>query len=141
MKTYEFHYGAKDGAHWLDRILNSDAFLVDQDRITSHGEAKGFLFDGHAVDDWTKTPDSSLFWNGRRYRCTICVDGKARGWFRSFRWAGKNPDAREFLQMGFGFKGNGRYTVTFRIQSDNTGAAGVRGPNLGQATGFNWGPK
>lgn len=57
------------------------------------------------------------------------------------RWAGKDPYAKEFLQFGLGWKLNGRLAALFRIQSDVKSAAGVSGPNVGQAIGWEYGTK
>lgn len=61
------------------------------------------------------------------------------GIFASVRWSSAT-DKKSLLQTGFGWKLNGRLGILMRIQSDKTSAAGVTGPNLGQATGFNYGP-
>lgn len=57
------------------------------------------------------------------------------------RWAGKSKLAKEYLQLGIGWKLNGRFGVLCRVQSDANAAAGVSGPNHGQAKGFNYGTK
>ena len=49
------------------------------------------------------------------------------------------PFKRARFQMGFGWKTNGRFAFTFRYQTDEKAAAGVHGPNYGQATGWNRG--
>lgn len=60
------------------------------------------------------------------------------GCFASVRWSGAT-DKKALLQIGAGWKLNGRLAVLLRIQSDKTSARGVTGPNHGQATGFNFG--
>lgn len=57
------------------------------------------------------------------------------------RWAGKNPERKEYLQTGFGWKLNGRLGALFRIQSDVASTAGVQGPNYGQGYGWEDGTK
>lgn len=43
------------------------------------------------------------------------------------------------FQCGIGWKLNGRFAILFRVQSDASSAAGVSGPNYGQAIGFDYG--
>lgn len=57
------------------------------------------------------------------------------GLFLHVRWCGAGC-RRAFLQTGFGWKLNGRFGILLRIQSDDSAAAGVYGPNLGQAAGW-----
>lgn len=60
----------------------------------------------------------------------------------SIRWAGSNPAKREFLQCYLpGWKLNGKFSAVFRIQSDNSAAAGFTSPNPNQAQGWMDGPK
>ena len=61
------------------------------------------------------------------------------GLFFAFRWSSAT-DKKALFQTGIGWKLNGRLGLLFRFQSDKTSAAGVTGPNFGQATGFNYGP-
>ena len=63
------------------------------------------------------------------------------GIFIGVRWAGNDPAKKEYLQLGLGTKLNGDFAATFRIQSDESAAAGTTGPNVGQAAGWNGGPK
>lgn len=57
------------------------------------------------------------------------------------RWAGSDPHSKEYLQFGFGWKMNGRFTITLRVQSDLGAAEGMDGANYGQAIGWADGPK
>lgn len=78
-------------------------------------------------------PATSLFYNAVffvRLNCPLGV-------FFSVRWAGESK--RAFLQTGFGWKLNGRFGLLFRVSSDAAAAAGVTGPNYGQAKGFDFG--
>ena len=63
------------------------------------------------------------------------------GVFVGIRWAGKDPTKREFWQAGFGYKLNGTFALTFRIQSDASAERGTNGPNWGQARGWDYGTK
>ncbi len=56
------------------------------------------------------------------------------------RWRGCT-DCKAFLQTHVGWKLNGDFAPTFRIQSDASGAAGYDFPNYGQAKGWEDGPK
>lgn len=51
------------------------------------------------------------------------------------------PLTAHFLQCGLGWKGNGRLAVLLRIQTDESAAAGMDGPNFGQADFMNDGTK
>lgn len=72
----------------------------------------------------------SLFRNGLLYVRLLWP----LGLFVHVRWCGSC--ARTFLQVGLGWKLNGRFAVLFRVQSDASAAAGVSGPNIGQAAGW-----
>ena len=70
-------------------------------------------------------------------------------WFRfmlpfyvgiGIRWRGTG-EGKEFLQAGLGWKLNGEFGMTLRIQSDASGASGTTGPNKGQAVGWADGTK
>lgn len=56
------------------------------------------------------------------------------------RWRGMG-EGREFLQAGLGWKLNGDFAATFRVQSDGSAARGTTGPNFGQAVGWQEGTK
>lgn len=62
------------------------------------------------------------------------------GIFFGVRWSGRT-DHKAFLHVGLGWKLNGTFAMTFRIQSDETAARGTNGPNVGQAIGWEGGPK
>jgi len=78
--------------------------------------------------------DKSLFWNGIiffRLMLPFYVG-------LQLRWcANCNPS---FFQIGLGWDLNGNFSGVCRFQTDESAAAGVSGPNLGQATGWNDGP-
>lgn len=142
------HYGPQWWAYALDRILNSSMFLKDTDRITTEAQAKGFVGDDpqagpYWVNGWVSVATKSLFYNATRFRRKVYVDGKLRGLFWSFRWSGY-IDRKAFLQCGIGFNLNGRFAVTFRIQSDKSNAAAAHpwgGPNLGHTVSWFGGDK
>lgn len=80
---------------------------------------------------------SSLYYNGMlflRFNFPFGV-------FVGIRWAGKDPSADEFWQAGFGYKLNGDFASTMRVQSDESAAQGTYGPNSGQARGWAGGTK
>lgn len=56
------------------------------------------------------------------------------------RWSGSSTE-RAYLQAHIGWKLNGVFAATFRIQSDAAAAAGHQSPNTGQAVGWADGPK
>lgn len=57
----------------------------------------------------------------------------------SFRWSG--GPGKSYVQIGLGWKRNGRIAADFRVQSDASSAAGTYGPNVGQAQGWEYGDK
>lgn len=78
--------------------------------------------------------DVSLFYNGLWMARVVGVHGSAipRGVFLHVR-----PTATgKRIQIGLGWKLNGRFTITFRVQSDESAARGTHGPNVGQAVGW-----
>lgn len=62
------------------------------------------------------------------------------GIFIGIRWSGSTTK-KAYLQTGTGWALNGRWKLLFRIQSDPASAAGVSGPNSGQAVGWEQGTK
>ncbi len=119
----------------LDRVLNSWPFCLDTDRITAMvALALGPTFSWIA---WGSDKTMSLYYNG-----IIYVRLMLPFWVGiQLRWAGSNPQVREYLQLGFGWKLNGRFGIHARIQSDASSSAGVSGPNVGQAWGWADGTK
>lgn len=121
------------GESWLMWKLGN-LLTVDQDFMKSVGWVCGVKFE----DKWKWKPirvaERSLFYNGVffiRFNWPL-------GLFGSFRWSAAT-DRKALFQCGIGFKLNGRFALLLRVQSDKTSAAGVTGPNVGQATGFDYG--
>lgn len=115
--------------YWLGNIT-----AINSDYIKSVGIAWLFKEDGK----WTFKPritgEQSLFFNAVFFiRLSL-----PSGLFLSIRWTA-NSSKKALWQSGIGWKLNGRFAILFRVQSDETAAAGVTGPNTGQATGFNYG--
>jgi len=121
------------GESWLMWKLGN-LLTVDEDSMRSVAVAWIFKEDGR----WVFTPrlcsDQALFFNAIFFIRLLWPFGL----YWMLRWAAEGP--RAYWQSGFGFKGNGRFSITFRIQGDKASAAGVNGPNLGQAQGFDFGP-
>lgn len=107
---------------------------IDSDWVKSVGVAWLFKEDGKWVFLPRVTGEQSLFYNAIFFlRLALPL-----GIFASFRWSSAT-DKKALLQTGAGWKLNGRLAILFRIQSDSSSAQGTTGPNLGQATGFNYG--
>lgn len=89
------------------------------------------------VKFFTDATDDSLFRNGIFF-CRFMLP-----FFVSLqiRWAGKNPQAREYFQTYTGWKFNGFFSIAFRFQSDSSAAAGFTSPNYGQAISWQDGGK
>lgn len=117
---------------WLWKVGNATA--IDSDSVKSVGLA--WLF--QEGSRWRFAPritgNTSLFYNAVFFVRLAWPFGL----FWSIRWSPRS-DCKALFQTGIGWKLNGRLALLFRIQSDKTSAAGVTGPNLGQATGFEYG--
>lgn len=117
----------------IDRLLNLWPFCLDEDSIRTVAVAWLFKENGAWVFKSRKCGDESLFYNAVFFmRLSLPFDI-----FWSIRWA--ENWRRSFLQTGIGWKGNGRFAILFRIQSNQSATEGVTGENFGQATGFNYG--
>lgn len=115
-------------------LLNQWPLLIDTDSVRSLGVAWLFKEGGRWCFLPRITGDVSLFYNAVFFlRLSVPF-----GAFASLRWSASST-ARALLQLGAGWKLNGRIALLLRIQSDATSAAGASGPNYGQATGFNYG--
>lgn len=115
-------------------LLNKWPLLIDTDSIRSVGIAWLFKENGTWVFRPRRTGAVSLYYNAVFFfRLNWPL-----GLFASVRWSA-STQARALLQAGIGWKLNGRFTVTLRVQSDATSAAGSAGPNYGQAQGFEYG--
>lgn len=96
---------------------------------TQKGWAVGWLAFGNAMSE-------SLYYNGMLY-FRVCLPF----WIGlGVRWRGTGV-GKEYWQGGLGWKTNGQFGANFRIQSDESAAAGTTGPNYGQAVGWNEGTK
>jgi len=144
-----------EGEPWLLYLIGN-LTAIDSNWVTSFGIAWLFKENGKWAFLPRLTGNTSLFYNAVffiRYTITPiwCVPcsvlaycGYAHwsmflvGLFFSIRWS-PSTTAKALFQGGLGWKLNGRLAILFRIQSDATSASGVTGPNLGQATGFNFG--
>ena len=136
MKTLEYNYG-----DWRDAMLNAYPLALDVGDIRPvFAAAYGANDQGDERPDWRSLErwhgDSaesrqSLFRNGVLFVRLL----RPFGVFVMLRWGGKNASPA-FLQAGIGWKLNGRFGLLLRLQSDASAAAGVTGPNLGQAVGF-----
>lgn len=115
-------------------LLNQWPLLLDTDSIKSVGVAWPFKEGG----EWRFLPRiteaRSLFYNAIFFLRLASPFGV----FVSVRWSASTT-AKALLQVGVGWKLNGRIALLLRIQSDASSAAGSSGPNYGQATGFEYG--
>jgi hypothetical protein len=116
---------------WLWKLGNLTA--IDSDMVKSIGFAWLFKEGGRWVFRPRVTGNVALFYNAVFF-LRLCWPF---GVFWMVRWAASGD--KQFAQGGGGYKLNGRLTITLRIQNDASAAAGVTGPNVGQATGFNYG--
>lgn len=115
-------------------LLNRWPFLLDTTSIKSIGIAWLFKEGGAWCFLPRVTGNKSQFYNAVLFlRLSLPF-----GIFASCRWSAA-IDTKALFQCGIGWKLNGRFGLTFRVQSDTSAAAGESGPNYGQATGFTYG--
>lgn len=117
-----------------DDLLNQWPLLLDTDSIKSVGVAWLFKAGGRWCLKPRITGDVSLFYNAVFF---LRLNWPL-GIFGAVRWSSSST-TKALLQLGAGWKLNGRIALLLRIQSDATSAAGASGPNYGQATGFDYG--
>lgn len=115
-------------------LLNQWPLLIDTDSVRSLGVAWLFKEDGRWCLLPRNTGEVSLFYNAVFFLRLSWPFGV----FASVRWSASST-AKALLQLGAGWKLNGRIALLLRIQSDATSAAGSSGPNYGQASGFDYG--
>jgi hypothetical protein len=116
---------------WLWRLGNWTA--IDSDTVKSVGIAWLFKEGGKWRFMPRITGNVALFYNAVFFlRLSFPL-----GIFWTIRWMVEGAHA--YWQAGVGWKLNGRFAPLLRIQGDAAAAAGVTGPNVGQATGFNYG--
>jgi hypothetical protein len=118
---------------WLNDALNRWPLCLDEDSMMS---IEAFAWD---ADGPYLCGDESLFMNGY-FMCRLegaDIGGgvyvpAGAGYLVQWKWRGR------YIRHCFwlGWKGNGRFTVTVRFQTPEESAAGVLGPNLGQASAF-----
>lgn len=141
------------GESWLLWKLGNLTAITDE-AVVSEGVMWLFKENGKWVFIPRLTGNRSLFYNAVFFfRYTVSPFtlitfylAVALGWywaliygvFVSFRWSGSTTK-KALFQTGFGHKLNGRLGLPLRFQSDKSSAAGVTGPNSGQAQGFNGG--
>ena len=130
------------GEPWLIWKLGN-LTAIDDSYIKSIGIAWLFKEGGQWDFKPLVTGNDSLFYNAVFFFRLTFIGWIPAGVFFMLRWAEIGPvlggKPRSFLQVGFGYKLNGRFGLPLRVQNDVSSAAGVTGPNVGQATGFNYG--
>lgn len=115
-------------------MLNKWPLLLDTDSVKTVGVAWLFKEGGRWKFAPRITGDVSLFYNAIFFlRLSFPF-----GVFFALRWS-SSTTAKALLQIGAGWKLNGRIALLVRVQSDASSAAGSSGPNYGQATGFEYG--
>lgn len=118
---------------WLMWKLGN-ALVVPREWVKSIGIVWGFKEN----DKWCFKPritgQDSLYFNGVIFlRFSLPFDIRL-----GIRWSGRT-DRASLWQGGLGFKLNGRFAPTFRVQSDDSAAAGTSSPNYFDGVGWNYG--
>ena len=124
---------------WLNALLNLPPFLLPLEAIVPvlcltlgfkrATQGRWMLL---AVD---AGPNPQMFWNGAicvRFLLPFCV-------CLQLRW--RAAGSPSYLQVMFGWKINGRFTVCCRAEDDASAAAGILAPNTDQASGWAEGGK
>jgi hypothetical protein len=124
-----------DGS-WLGNLLDKFPFVLRKDSMRSFAFA--WLFIDPATGKWDLRPrrceNASQFYNAVFFLRLSWPFGVSL----SLRFS-DSTQAHAIIQLTLGWKLNGRIAFELRLQSDQTSAAGVSGPNTGQATGWNFG--
>jgi len=120
VKTIELNHGG----NWIDRLLNAWPACIHSDAV-----ATLFTFAWDA-DGWYRPASKSLYYNGRLF---LRITSPGGVWLH----IRLRPEWRKF-QCGAGWKLNGRFGLTFRLQTDESASAGAHenAPNIGQARGW-----
>lgn len=122
-----------DKESWLQWQLGN-WLVVPVEWVRSVGIVWGFKEN----DKWCLKPrvtgEDSLYFNGILFlRLSLPLDARF-----GLRWSGSTTKAALF-QTGAGFKLNGRFAPTFRVQSDESAAAGTNSPNYFSGRGWEYG--
>lgn len=107
---------------------------IDSDYIKSIGFAWIFKENGKWVFTPRITGEDSMYFNAVFFIRFLLPFGI----FWGIRWS-ESSSKKALWQAGIGFKLNGRFAITFRVQSDDSAEAGYNSPNPGQAKGFEYG--
>lgn len=137
---------------WLQDFLNRAALDTDtlRTRAVSWGAGTADAPDYRALrvlgapswvepehdDSNPRNPGfQSLYYNGIVFQRLVFGERWWHfGWWLQLKWS-RNTQ----LQLGFGYKINGRLGGNLRYQTDESAARGTTGPNSGQAAGWAWG--
>ena len=117
---------------WLDRLALPPAWVLRVFYIQLGYQVAGKWKIGRVRFFTTVEDDTGLFRNGIlfvRFMLPFFIS-------LQIRWAGSNPNKREYLQTYIGWKFNGYFSAVFRVQSDASAAAGFTSPNFNQAVGW-----
>ena len=135
--------------HWYDGILNSWPFLIDDTSVKSAGMAIGYMDNKVWHESPRSTGNDHQYFNARFFVRIVWPFGL----FFHIRWTDKvfywpkwvyrigGKQVQQFCQFGIGYKMSGRFAIHYRAQTDASAAVGYHPglPNLGHATGFNYG--
>lgn len=114
--------------HWFDKYLNKFPFCVDADYIKTIGIA--WIFKEN--NKWNYIPritGSHQYYNAQFFLRI--------GWLGV--WFHTRLSKTNLLQIGIGWKQNGRFGIHFRFQTDKSAAEGTTSHNYGQASGWDYG--
>ena len=117
MKTLETNHGGD----WRDKLLNAWPLCIHTDAV-----ATIFTF-AYDADGFCRPDSRSLYANGYVF---------LRLTFPFGVWLHIKPVSHARLQLGAGWKLNGRFGLIIRWQTDASAAAGTHGPNHGQASAW-----
>jgi hypothetical protein len=107
---------------WLNGVLNRWPLCIHKDAVAT------IFTIAYDAEGWYRPENKSQFYNGYFFVRITWPGGI---------WIHVKPRIDSRYQVGIGFKNNGRFGIPIRLgQTDAAAAAGVQGPNTGQAAGW-----
>jgi hypothetical protein len=119
----------KDYGSWYDKYLNMWPFMIDDTKVHTIGIAWIFKEDGK-WNLWPRVTGNHQYYNAQFF---------LRLGFPLAVFFGMRLSSTRLLQLGLGWKQNGRFAIHLRFQTDESAAIGSTSPNYGQASGWDYG--
>ena len=117
--------------HWYDELLNAFPLCIDNKYVKTVGVAFGFK----ELGKWNFIP--RITGDAQYYNALFFIRlGIPFSFFIHFR-----INSSKLVQLGLGYKQNGRVGIHFRLQTDDSSTKGYHAgaDNLDHASGYNYG--